>query len=84
MRMGVKTLVVIANIVILRFVYRARIMTKRRVNSMECETCPVRYYCEAYTEAERDNDTSYHPQAVVRVYEFSCPLRKIVQRKVSK
>ncbi len=51
---------------------------------MYCETCPVRDYCIAYREAERDNDNSYHRQVLVRVSDWNeptCPLLAIVKLK---
>lgn len=51
---------------------------------MYCETCPVRNYCRAYEQAERDNETSYHPQQVTRVgdcNDLPCPLLAIVEPK---
>ncbi len=50
---------------------------------MYCETCPVRDFCPAYEEAERDNRNSYHPQTIVRVSGYSepgCPLLDIVKK----
>ena len=50
---------------------------------MRCETCPIRYHCDAYDEAERDNDNSYHHQTVVRVPDYSelgCPLLKLIKK----
>ncbi len=49
---------------------------------MKCETCPIRNYCDAYNEAERDNWNSYHRQDVVRVNEYNesgCPLLKLIK-----
>ncbi len=50
---------------------------------MRCETCPIRYHCDAYDEAEKDNRNSYHSQDVVRVAEYSessCPLLKLIEK----
>ena len=46
---------------------------------MYCETCPVRDYCVAYEEAEKE---IYHPQIIVRVNSYDmpgCPLLDIVK-----
>lgn len=54
---------------------------------MYCETCPVRNYCKAYDIAERDNETSYHPQGVIRVDDYNeppCPLLKLIQKEEGK
>lgn len=51
---------------------------------MYCETCPVRDYCEAYRNAEVDNNNSYHPQTIVRVDDYDeppCPLLEIIKTK---
>lgn len=50
---------------------------------MYCETCPIRDHCKAYDEAERDEDNSYYPKAVVRVedyYEPPCPLKELITK----
>lgn len=46
---------------------------------MYCETCPVRNHCKAYSDAEKDNNNSYHPQQVVRADSYDCPLAKLVE-----
>lgn len=47
---------------------------------VECEKCPVACACEAYREARKDNDYSYHPQNVVRTYESECPIVKLIKK----
>ena len=50
---------------------------------MQCELCPIKHQCPAYERAYEDNETSYHPQKVVRVedyYEPSCPLVKLIEQ----
>lgn len=47
----------------------------------KCELCPIQNYCIAYKEATKDNDSSYHPQILVRVSDWgepSCPLVKLI------
>lgn len=44
------------------------------MDKVECEKCPIAYNCEAYKEARKDNENSYHPQNVVRAYGSHCPL----------
>ncbi len=53
---------------------------------MECETCPISGFCDAYKEARRDNESSYHPQTVVRVSEWSddCPLVNLIKHENNK
>lgn len=49
---------------------------------MYCETCPIRDHCSAYEEAEKENDNSYHRQAVIRVNTYSepsCPLLELIK-----
>ncbi len=51
---------------------------------MRCETCPIRYHCEAYDLAVDDNNTSYHPQNEVRVKDWDepgCPLLKLIKKE---
>lgn len=51
---------------------------------MRCELCPIQSQCPAYDKAERDNQSSYHPQSVVRVDsydELGCPLLKLIDKE---
>jgi len=50
------------------------------MDDMECEKCPVRAYCVAYKQARADNQLSYHPQSVVRVTYWDCPLLDLVRK----
>ena len=55
-------------------------MTGKGEDDMECEKCPVASYCEAFKEQQRENDMSYHPQQVIRVPYYECPLLDIVNQ----
>lgn len=50
------------------------------MSDIECEKCPVRIYCKAYSEVRKANELSYHPQSVVRVsFVGNCPLVALVR-----
>lgn len=44
------------------------------MDEVRCEVCSIASNCEAYREAKKNNENSYHPQNVVRAYEWHCPL----------
>ena len=44
-----------------------------------CEKCPVSSHCKGYRKAKEENDTSYHPQDIVRTYFWNCPLVKLIE-----
>ena len=46
-----------------------------------CEKCPVSSHCKGYKKADRENFYSYHPQEVVRVAYWNCPLVELIEPK---
>ena len=50
------------------------------MNDVMCELCPISSECNAYREAEEDNDSGYHHQNVVRVWSEECPLVSLIKK----
>ena len=50
------------------------------MHDAKCDTCPISADCNAYNDAIKDNDCSYHPQSVVRVWSKYCPLVRLIKK----
>jgi len=51
-------------------------------DNMECEKCPIRNDCPAYKQERLMMEASYHPQNVVQVKGYSCPLANLTNKRV--